>query len=228
MTTRPADAGANLFQLTVQGVPIPDSVEQARMLHNETAGADASVAAARSLGDLSHNVYTPVGNGGFELLFLDTWNSMEGLGQFFANPQVIESAGQLFKDREGIVWMPATGFGSYSLLTPSGKPSVGLGVLRAALTSIETAQAAFTAQTAASINQARAQGQVSHQIFLRMPAAPGETAPLELLGLDHWNDLDGMNHFYADLENFSELTPAFAGPPRTSAWQSAPGAWREW
>ena len=98
MTTRPADAGATLFQLTVQGVPIPDSVEQARTLHNETAGADASVAAARSLGDLSHNVYTPVGTGGFELLFLDTWNSMEGLGQFFANPQVIESAGQLRLD----------------------------------------------------------------------------------------------------------------------------------
>ncbi|HKE98851.1 MAG TPA: hypothetical protein VKG45_07975 [Actinomycetes bacterium] len=228
MTDLPADAGADLFQLTVRGAPVPDSVEAARTLHNQTAGADANVAAARSLGDLSHNVYTPVGDDRHEMLFLDTWNSIQGLGRFFGNPQVLELAGRLFKDPDRVVWMPAEGFGSYALPSPSGRPPVGLGMLRAPLVSVEAAKAAFTAQTAAHINDSRRHGLVSHQVFMRMPAAPGEEAPLELLALEHWNDLDGMQRFYADLENFSEFTPAFAGTPDTSSWQAAPGSWREW
>lgn len=220
-------AATTLYQLTVRGTPIPDSLDEARTLHNQTAGADASVAAARSLGDLSHNVYAPLEGGG-ELLFLDTWSSLEGLGQFFANPQVIEAAGLLFKEREGVAWMPADGFGSFALLAPDGRPAAGVGLLRAPLTSVDAAREAFAAQTAATIGPARAEGQLSHQVFLRLPAGPGEEAPLEVLGIDHWFDLDGMNRFYADLEHFSLLQPALAGTPETSVWRPAPGAWREW
>src|SRR4029434_3245063 len=126
------------------------------------------------------------------------------------------------------VWMPAEGFGSFSLLTPDGKPPVGVGVLRAPLTSVETAQAAFAAQTAASINQQRLHGLIAHRVFIRVAATPGEEAPLEVLAIEHWNDLDGMNAIYADLENFSALAPAFAGEPDTSVWRPAPGDWREW
>jgi hypothetical protein len=217
-----------LYQLTVRGTPIPDDLEAARALHNETAGADASMAAARALGDLSHNVYTPLDEDGRELLFLDTWTSLEGLGQFFANPQVIESAGLLFKEREGVAWMPADGFGSYALLAPSGRSPAGVGLLRAQLTSVDTAREAFAAQTAATIGPARAAGLLSHHVFLRLPAGPGEPAPLELLGIDHWFDLEGMGRFYADLENLRLLEPAFAAAPQTSVWRPAPGAWREW
>jgi hypothetical protein len=228
MPSRPADTGATLFQLTVRGAPGLDSLEQMRSLHNETAGADANIAAARSLGDLSHNVYTPVGDDRHELLFLDTWNSVEGLGQFFTNPEVIEVAGRLFKDPERVVWMPGEGFASFSMLTPSSRPAVGLGLLTAPLTSVEAAQAAFTAQAARTVNDARLHGQVARHVFIRMPAAPGEEASLEVLALEHWNDLDGMNRYYANLENFNEFRPAFAGAPDTSAWRAAPGDWREW
>jgi hypothetical protein len=227
MSSQPA--GADLYQLTVRGAPIPDSLEKARSLHNQTAGANASVAAARKLGDLSHNVYTPLDSDGtLELLFLDTWNSVEGLAEFFADPGVIEAAGQLFEDREGIVWMPAEGFGSFSLLTPSSRPPVALGLLRATLDLVEAGRAAFAAQTARTINAARVHGLISHQVFMRMPAVPGEQAPPEVLGLDHWNDVEGMNRFYADLENYREFDGAFTGPPQTSAWRPAPGDWREW
>src|SRR5262249_42756971 len=82
----PPDAGAQPFLLTVRGTITAPSVADAREIHNSTAGAPPSVAAARSLGDLSHNVYASLGSSR-EILFIDVWNSLSGLGQFFANPQ---------------------------------------------------------------------------------------------------------------------------------------------
>jgi hypothetical protein len=43
-----------------------------RDLHNATAGNPDGVAVAKSLGDLSHNVYLPASDGDERLLFLDT------------------------------------------------------------------------------------------------------------------------------------------------------------
>ena len=54
--TYPADAGAELYLLTVLGTPKGVSPEKATDLHNMTAGNPQGVAAAKSLGDLSHNV----------------------------------------------------------------------------------------------------------------------------------------------------------------------------
>src|SRR5215813_8932131 len=82
-----------LFLLAIRGTLAPATVEAARSIHNETAGAPPSVAAARSLGDLSHMVYVPAdhnGSGTGEFLILDIWNSAEGLNKFFSNPQVHE------------------------------------------------------------------------------------------------------------------------------------------
>jgi hypothetical protein len=227
LTDQPAGAPTGPFQLTVTGLPIPADLDQARDLHNETAGAPQSMAAARALGDLSHNVYTPL-DGTPGLLFLDTWTSLDGLGRFFSDAQVAEAAGRLFKEREGVVWAPADGFGSFSLLTPAGRPPVGLGVLRAALTSAGAAREAFAGHSAASIAPARAAGLVRHEMFLRLPAGPDERAPLEILAIDHWNDLGGMDRFYADQGNVAALGPALAGAPATSVWRPAPGHWVEW
>src|SRR6187455_2221313 len=91
--------GATTYLLAIRGTLAPATLEEARAIHNETAGAPQNVEAARSLGDLSHMVYVPTtqvgGNGGDagEFLILDLWNSVEGLGQFFANPQVQEQGG---------------------------------------------------------------------------------------------------------------------------------------
>jgi hypothetical protein len=59
-TTYPADAGATTYLLTVRGTTVPSTLEETRALHNATAGAPQSAAGARSLGDLSHNVYAPI------------------------------------------------------------------------------------------------------------------------------------------------------------------------
>ncbi|HWE60423.1 MAG TPA: hypothetical protein VHB98_01805, partial [Chloroflexota bacterium] len=111
-TTAPA---LQLYLLAIRGTLAPASLEAARTLHNQTAGAPQSVEAARSLGDLSHMVYVPLGHQGDgtgEFLILDIWHSLEGLNAFFANPQVQEQAGQIFDSRDPAVWTPAGDFAS--------------------------------------------------------------------------------------------------------------------
>lgn len=223
----PADSGAAPFLLTVRGRPVPSSTDEARTTHNSTAGAPPSVAGARSLGDLSHNVFTGLGDSAGEILFIDIWNSLQGLGQFFANPQVQEAAGLLFAEREGVVWSQTTGFGNVHLPVPSGASLQGVGILRATVSSVEKAAGAFTAYSAETLNQARAHGLASHAVWRRVPN-PGEDPSTEVLGVDMWTDTARMDEFYDLRLGYDHLGPVFAGQPGTSVWESAPGHWVEW
>jgi hypothetical protein len=94
--------------LTVRGKAIR-SGDAMRAIHNDTAGSPQGIAAARSLGDLSHKVYTPKGGDAKpdELLFLDVWVDPAGIGQFFAHPDVAAQGAQLFHTKDATVWMPA-------------------------------------------------------------------------------------------------------------------------
>jgi hypothetical protein len=224
--TYPADAGATAVMLTVRGTTTQSSVEDARNLHNATAGAPPSVAAARSLGDLSHNVYVGRGEGG-EVLFIDFWNSQSGLGQFFSDPQVQAGADKLFTKRDAVVWVPAPEFGEVALTMPAGRTAVGVGVLRTTVTSMEKAASAFSAYLAATVNQARRHGLVAHRTLTRMPN-PGEQPTAEVIGIDLWMDLAEMDRFYALGAGYDLLGPVLAGQPDTSTWESAPGEWTEW
>jgi len=227
-TTYPPDAGAATFLLTVRGTTATPSLDAARATHNATAGAPQSAAGARSLGDLSHNVFAPISpelSG--QLLFIDFWNSLSGLGNFFANPHVQEAAGQLFSKRDGIVWSRLDGFGDLHLLVPSGRSSAAVGLIQVSVTSLEAAAAAFTAYASATINTARSYGIVSHSTWARVPN-PGEPATSEVIGLDLWMDADRMNEYYDLSLGFDHLGPVFAGAPDTSVWRSAPGEWVEW
>lgn len=224
----PADAGAATYLLTVRGTTAPATTEEARTLHNATAGNPAGVEAARSLGDLSHQVFTPCGSTqAGQLLFIDFWNSLSGMGQFFGDPQVLAGAGQLFTSRDTPLWSEASGFGGFHLTVPSGKQVTGVGLLRASVTSLEKAADAFSAYAATTINRSRRHGIVSHSVWARVPA-PGEQPALEVLGVDMWMDADQMNGYYDLGIGFDHLGPVFAGPPDTSIWQSAPGDWTEW
>src|SRR5262245_7156508 len=90
--------GPSLYLLAIRGTLASPTLEEARAIHNATAGAPPNIAAAWALGDLSHMVYVPAGpptaEAG-EFLILDVWNSLDGLNQFFANPQVQHQAGQI-------------------------------------------------------------------------------------------------------------------------------------
>lgn len=227
-TTYPADAGAATYLLTVRGKTAPAVLDDARTMHNATAGAPQSAAGARSLGDLSHNVFAPIGkdNDG-QLLFIDFWNSLSGLGTFFSNPQVQAAAAELFSSRDGIVWSRLDGFGGFSLPVPTGRSTGAVGLLQVAVTSIEQAASAFTAYASTTINTARSYGMVSHSNWLRVPN-PGEAPTLEVIGVDFWMDADRMNEYYDLSLGFEHFGAAFAGAPDTSVWRSAPGDWVEW
>src|SRR5262245_37189052 len=99
-------------QLTVRGTLAPKLLEAARILHNDTAGSAQRIAAARSLGDLSHKVFAPclrAGGKDGELLFLDVWCDAQGIGQFFSNAHVQDQGAKMFTKKDATIWMRATG-----------------------------------------------------------------------------------------------------------------------
>jgi hypothetical protein len=222
----PTDAGAEIYLLTVLGTPNGVSPENAVDLHNMTAGNPDGVAAAKSLGDLSHNVFVPAA-AETRLLFLDTWNSPQGLGQFFSDEATQHGAAAMWSEYQPTLWMPAAGFGSYTLPAPSGKAVGALGLLRAPVSSFEAAGSAFHADSAAKINASRQHGMIGHTLWVPVPMAPGETPAVEVLGVDYWLDVDGMNAWY-EQATYDQLGPVFTGAPSTGAWKSAGSAWVEW
>jgi hypothetical protein len=221
----PADAGAETYLLTVLGTPNSDTPADARELHNMTAGDSGGVAAAKSLGDLSHNVFLPSAAGDKRLLFIDTWNSPTGLGQFFSDEQVTKGAAALFAARAAVLWMPAAGFGSYTLPVPSGRSVGAIGLMRAPVSSFEAAEGAFHSDSAAKANEARQLGQVAHQLWVPVPM--GSTPATEVLGVDYWLDEKQMNDWY-ESASYDDLAQVFTGAPATSTWTPAGGDWVEW
>jgi hypothetical protein len=214
--------------LTVRGTLKPKSLEAAKRLHNETAGSAQGIAAARALGDLSHKVYVPVPGAGEkddELLFLDIWQTAQGLGQFFSNAHVQEQASNLFGARDAAIWMPARGAFGFNLPAPTGKPDRYLGIVRGLVTSPEQAISAFRSSISPHIADARRRGQLSHELFFRLPM-PGESLAAELLGIDVWFDPEGMQEHYGKLTGYEA---AFSGRPDTSVWREpAGGGFSEW
>lgn len=218
----------SLVFLTVRGTLVPKSADAACRLHNETAGSPDGIAAARALGDLSHKVYWPVPGLGAkegELLFLDWWKSAEGVGTFFSDPRVHGMASKLFTERDGVVWMPARGAFGFDLPAPAARGERYLGVVRGPIDSPENAIGVFRKVLEPKLSDARRRGQLSHQLFVKVPM-PGAPAQLELLGVDLWCDPSGMREHYADIAGYEK---AFTGPRDASVWQQAAGGtWSEW
>ena len=215
--------------LTVRGQLAPKTLDAARNLHNETAGSPEGIAAARSLGDLSHKVYTPVtkapGTQEGELLFIDTWLNAEGIGKFFSNPHVQTQGSKLFTTRDPVVWMPARGAFAFHLPAPSAKRERYLGIVRGLVKSPEQAIVTFRQALAPGLSDARRRGQLSHEIYFRLPM-PGSPSAPEMFGIDVWCDAEGMQEHYREMKG---LDAAFAGPPEMSVWEEPrSGGWSEW
>jgi quinol monooxygenase YgiN len=220
----------HLYLLAIRGTLAPATLEDARDLHNRTAGAPESVAAARALGDLSHMVYVPTGPrdmGAGEFLILDIWHSMEGLNTFFANPQVQEQAGQIFRSRDPLVWAPAPDFTSYHFPAPTGQNERFVGVVRGPVASREAAQQTHNALVASHVATARQRGNLSHDAYFRL-APPDAPVALEFLAVDVWMDAAGMHEHYADPAFLQAFGGLFAGMPDASTWQHPAGEWVQW
>lgn len=215
--------------LTVRGTLNASKPEDARELHNQTAGSDEGVMAARSLGDLSHSVFTPVagmpGAEEDELLFLDVWKNAEGIGNFFSDEQVQMGAQALFSSRDATMWMPAEGAFGFELPAPMHMTGRFLGVARGPIADPKTAIDVFRGTLEPTLSDARKAGQLSHQLYIKLPM-PGDDGPAEAIGLDMWADPSGMGEYYQSLTGFEK---AYTGEPQTSVWQQAVGGtWTEW
>ncbi len=213
--------------LTVRGELAAPDREAGRQAHNMTAGDDRGVAAARSLGDLSHAVFVPVeapAGGAGELLILDYWNSPEGLQRFFSDEQVLQGGAMLFKARDAVVWASSPGMPRFNLPAPTGRNARWLGIVRGPVKSRAAAEQTLGASLVKSANTARARGLTQRDWYFRAdrPETP------EIIGVDVWFDADGMQQTYADPGEMSVFADLFTTRPQTSVWQKPAGEWVEW
>ena len=218
--------------LTVRGKYLASSLEGCRVIHNDTAGSQGGIAAARALGDLSHKVYAPMpmpqssAKEG-EILFMDWWQDPKDLMAFFANENVQMQGTKLFISRDPTVWMPAKGAFSYSLPAAAGKNDRFVGMVRGTIKSPDAALAIFRAADLKAQRTARARGLLSHELFIKLQG-PGDNSPMELLGVDLWCDGKGMGEHYNDPNEMKALEGAFTGKPDVTVWTQAQGQWSEW
>src|SRR3989442_469212 len=133
---------------TTRGTLNPKTLDEARTMHNAfvTQGPQPGIEIARSLGDLSHNVYTPVAGTGSlwaalpgELLFIDYWVDPHGMEEFFSHPFVQEAGDRLFSSRDESEWMPAPAAFTFQVPTRAGTLGRFVGMMRAPVRSAEDA-----------------------------------------------------------------------------------------
>jgi hypothetical protein len=220
----------SLFLLSIRGTLSSPTLEAARKIHNSTAGAPANVAAAQSLGDVSHMVHVPMDKpdkGAGEFLILDIWNSMDGLNKFFANPTVQEQAGQIFTQRDPVVWAAAEGFVSYHIPAPFGKNDRYITTARGTVKSVDEARKLHNDSTIKTLSKARKAGNLSHEAYLRM-ADPGSPEALEFFAVDVWTGPEDMMSFYDDPEFLAGFDHIFTAEANTAVWLHPKGDWVEW
>jgi len=223
-----------LYLLTIRGTLSPATLEEARKVHNMTAGDPQGVAAAKSLGDVSHMVYVPVPHDGHaqtkgagEFLIMDLWTSTDGLNTFFSDHKVQEGGAMIFSERDPVVWAPAHGFTSYQIPAPFGMNDRFVTTARATVKSLEEACELHNRAVAKTAGKARKAGNLSHESYLRM-AAPGSPEALEWLGVDVWMRPDKMMSLYEDPEFLESFDHMFTGEANVGVWVHPKGDWIEW
>ncbi len=223
-----------LYLLTIRGTLSPDTLEAARKVHNQTAGNPDGVAAAKSLGDVSHMVYVPMEHDGHEkpkgageFLIMDLWYSMEGLNTFFADKQVQQGGAMIFSERDPVVWAPADGFTSFHIPAPFGNNDRIIAIVRGTVKSKEEAKKLHDTAMTKTISKARKLGMLSHEAYFRM-AAPGSPQALEFLGVDVWMSGEGMGDFYGDEDFLAGFNHLFTAEAADSVWIHPKGDWVEW
>ncbi|HEX8990034.1 MAG TPA: hypothetical protein VF784_00010 [Anaerolineales bacterium] len=224
------ESNLNLYLLAIRGTLASSTLEAARKIHNSTAGAPENIAVVQSLGDLSHMVYVPMEppkSGAGEFLIMDTWTSPEGINQFFSNPTVQEQAGQIFSQRDPVVWRAAKDFTSYHMPAPYGMNDRILTTARGMLKSLDMGCGLHNASIAKTIGKARKAGNLSHEAYLRL-AAPGSPEAQEFFAADVWMSAEAMMEFYDDPEFLEGFDHMFTAEATTAVWTHPKGDWAEW
>jgi hypothetical protein len=236
-----------------RGTLNPKTLDEARTMHNAfvTQGPQPGIEIARSLGDLSHTLYTPAEHAGGlsdakpgELLFIDHWAEPNGMEGFFSNPLAQQAGDRLFSSRDESEWIPAPAAFTFQVPAPAGTPARFLRMLRAPVHSAEEATAVLGKLVWANLGAARRRGQLSHSLYVRpagviaaRPASnarrsggdnlPAPPEPVEILTIEFWASLEGVNEHHGDTTATSGLDDALAGPPAASVWEQVSG-FSEW
>lgn len=223
-----------LYLLTIRGTLSPATLEAARKIHNQTAGDPNGVAAAKSLGDVSHMVYVPMEHDGHaktkgagELLIMDLWHSIDGLNTFFSDKQVQEGGAAIFSDRDPVVWAPAEGFTSFHIPAPFGKDDRIVTIVRGTVKSKDDAKKLHNTAMLKTISKARQFGMLSHESYFRM-AAPNSPEALEYLGVDVWMNGESLGDYYGDKDFLDSFNHFFTAEAADSVWVHPKGEWIEW
>ena len=223
-----------LYLLTILCTLSPDTLEAARKVHNMTDGEPAGVAAAKSLGDVSHMVYVPMPHDGHakskgagEFLIMDLWYSIEGLNTFFADKQVQEGGAMIFSERDPVVWAPAEGFTSFHIPAPFGHNDRIIAVVRGTVNSKEEARELHNSTMTQTISKARQLGMLSHEAYFRL-AAPNSPEALEYFGVDVWMNGEGLGGYYGDKDFLAGFDGFFTSEATDSVWVHPKGDWIEW
>jgi quinol monooxygenase YgiN len=169
----------------------------------------------------------PTESGTGEILFIDQWNSIKGLDLFFANPAVREQTGQLFTQRDAIVWTPAEGYYTYHLPAPYAASDRIIVMVRGTVASREEAMTVHNQIVASQINTARQMGDISHEVYF-MLTAPDQPESLEFLAIDVWTNAEGMQAYYGDPGFQAGVMQLFTAAPTISIWNQTTGDWVEW
>ncbi len=225
------DPLAAQFLFTVYGPLVAPTLDEGRKAHNIAAGSDQGVAAARSFGDLSHAVYIPTDapkSGAGHLFIVDYWNSPEGLGRFFSDPQVQKGGAMLFKETDRVVWQSSPGLPRVVLPAPYGRNDRFAGIVRGPVASREAAEKIVAESVRQRLNIARARGLLSREWFFKLPMPGDKPAPVEAIGLDVWFDADGMKQTYNEPAELEGLKDLFTGKPMTATFKKPTGQWVEW
>jgi hypothetical protein len=223
-----------LYLLTIRGTLSPATLEEARNVHNMTAGNPDGVAAAKSLGDVSHMVYIPLQHNGHaktegagEFLIMDLWTSPDGLNTFFSDHKVQEGGAMIFSQRDPVVWAPAEGFVSFHIPAPSGQNDRIVAVVRGTVNSVEEARKLHNDAMSKTISKARKLGMLSHEAYFRL-AAPNSPEALEYFGVDVWMNSEGMGDYYSDEDFLASFNHFFTTEAADSVWVHPQGDWIEW
>jgi hypothetical protein len=225
------DPLAAQFLLTVFGPLAPPTLEAGRAAHNMVAGSDQGVAAARSFGDLSHAVYVPTDapkSGAGNLFIVDYWNSPQGIGMFFADPQVVQGGAMVFRDKEAVIWQASPGLPRVILPAPYGRNDRFVGIVRGRVASREAAEKIVAESVRKRLNIARSRGLLSREWFFRMPLPGEKPAAVEAIGLDVWFDAEGMAKTYDEPAELEGLATLFTAKPMTATFKKPAGQWVEW
>jgi hypothetical protein len=223
-----------LYLLTIRGTLSPSTLEEARKVHNMTAGDPNGVAAAKSLGDVSHMVYVPMPHDGHdkskgagEFLIMDLWRSTDGLNTFFSDHQVQEGGNLIFSQRDPVVWAPAEGFTRFHIPAPFGNNDRIVAVVRGSVNSREEAKELHNSAMAKTVSKGRQLGMLSHEAYFRL-AAPDSSEALEYFGVDVWMNGEGMGEYYGDEDFLASFNYFFTAEATDSVWVHPKGDWIEW